>query len=111
MSALDKVRAAAKARAGGMVVVPEWGNLEVHYRPVKLGDVEAALAVSRGSQVRQNIEVFVRIAMDGGGKPLFEKIDALELLELLDPHVIGRVLRQVGIIADEAAAVDEAEKN
>ncbi len=111
MSALERIRAAAKARAGGVVVVPEWGDLAVHYRPVKLGDVEAALAISRGSQVRQNIELFVRIAQDADGKPLFDRIDAIELLELLDPHVIGRVLRQVGIISDDAAAIDEAEKN
>lgn len=105
MGALDRIKAQGAA-GGGVVEVPEWGDetgpLQVHFRRIMLRDVSEAARAAPDDPVRQNLEVFVRIARDAAGQPLFRLIDALELMDVADPAVMGRVLREMGVIRPAA---------
>lgn len=104
-SVLAKVRAHGKRDEWHQVEVPEWGDtagpLVIHHHPPTLGDIGKAAAVTaevRGDAVRQNVELFVILARDAQGNPLFRRADVPELIETADPDVLGRVMLQMGIV-------------
>jgi len=116
-SVLGRVKAHGKRDEWRQVVVPEWGDeagpLVIHHHPPTLGDVGKAAAVTaevRGDAVRQNVELFVLLARDAQGNPLFRRADVPELLEVADPDVLGRVMMQMGIVRVPVKETD-AEKN
>lgn len=104
MSILDRVKAQG-GRADGLIVeVPEWGEpgqpLVIHYHRPNLNHIAAATEAGHAkSPVRLNVDIFCQIARDEAGKPLFSRMDALALMETADPLVLGRLLREMGIVA------------
>lgn len=113
MSALDRIKAQG-ARERGSVSVPEWGEtkaqpLVIHFRPVTLNDVAASIRVAPDNPVRQNVEMFCMVAQNADGTPMFKRIDAIDLMEQADPQILGRVMREMGIVHD--ASVADVEKN
>lgn len=103
MSALDRIKAQNAAAGPLTVSVPEWGEtdgtpLVIRYRKLTLNDVAAATQAAPTNSVRQNVEMFCILAQNEDGSQMFRRIDALELMEHADPMVLGRVMREMGII-------------
>lgn len=98
---IDRVRAQA-AQHGGVVEVPEWGDdngpLQIHYGRISLRHISDAARMAPNDQVRQNIEVFCMIARDVDGMALFNRAEAVMLMEDADPAVLVRIMSQMGII-------------
>ncbi len=110
MSALDKIKKQGNRGAKGLFVdVPEWENMRIHYRKVTLDDAAEAMRRAKDNQVRQNVEMFVMIAQEEDGSPMFEQLDTLEIMTGADPEVIGRVMMEMGII--RTTAPGDAAKN
>lgn len=106
MSILGRILKHAEQRGGGTVDVPEWGDesgpLVIHYDRVSLAHVAEAARAAAGNPVRQNVEIFVQVARGADGKPLFKRAEVLDLMDSADPMVLGRVMRQMGIVRTEA---------
>lgn len=106
MSALiDRVRAQA-ADKGGVVQVPEWGDeqgpLAIHYGRISMRHISDAARMAPNDPVRQNVEMFCMLARDAAGKPLFGRAEAVTLMEDADPEVLGRIMKEMGIIREAA---------
>ena len=114
MSLLDTIKAQGGRAETRTLDVPEWGKpgapLVIHYRRPNLNHLAAAIEAGHAKNpIRQNVDVLCQIAMDGQGKPLFRRLDAVALMEDADPVVLGRVMRDMGII--DGASEAELEKN
>lgn len=114
MSPLDRIKAQHSTPGPLDVKVPEWGDgpgkpLVIRYRKLNLIDVDAAAQAAPNSTVRQNVELFCILAQNEDGSQMFKRIDALELMEHADPAVLGRVMREMGII--RTADPEAIEKN
>lgn len=109
MSALDKIKAQG-GRGGDRleVTVPEWDDLKIFYRKSNLNDLAEVIRAAPGNVVRQNVEMFVLLAQEADGKPMFKRIDVLELMEKADPEVLVRVFGEMGILAQRP---EDVEKN
>lgn len=114
MSLLDRIKAQGGRSEIRTLEVPEWGDegapLVIHFQTPSLNHLAASIEAGHGGNpIRQNVDIFCQIARDADGKPLFNRIDAIALMETADPRVLGRVMRQMDIIstADDA----ETEKN
>lgn len=113
MGALDLITTHGARGEITTVTVPEWIDagvpLVIHYRKVRLSDVSEALRRAKGDQVRQNVELFVMVAQNPDGTPMFKQLDTLKLMEGADPAVLGRVMTEMGIV--QTATPDDIEKN
>jgi hypothetical protein len=57
--------------------------------------------------LRQNVEILCMKALDAEGKPLFRRIDAIELMKVASPIVLLRIAKAMGLLE----AIEGAEKN
>jgi hypothetical protein len=111
MSLIDRIRAQARPDELRSIEVPEWGEpgapMVLHHRMVTLGDIEEARRAAPDKPLRQQVELICMKALDAEGKPLFKRIDALQLMEIADPVVIIRI----GQLMTKALPPEDAEKN
>lgn len=91
--------------------VPEWGEpgkpLVIHFRPMNLRQQDAIYKHVKEGSLESLVETLIQRAKDGEGKPLFRSVDRRELMNLVDPAVIERI---VSAMADDLS-VEDAEKN
>lgn len=109
MSALDQVKAHGRRGETHTIEVPEWEGMVIHYHRPTLDNAAHALEAAPRNQIRQNVDMFCQLACDAAGKPIFKRIDALELMAEADPQVLGRLMREMGIIGSETP--EDIEKN
>lgn len=107
MSILDQIKAQAKPDELRKIEVPEWGDdkgpFVFWHRMVTMGDMSAAQAVSK-DPFRQNVEIICMKALDAEGKPVFQRLDAIELMKVATPIVLLRIEKQMGLLEDIATA-------
>lgn len=107
MSLLDRVKAHADPTKVRTVEVPEWGEdgkpLVIHYTMLTLKELGEARSIS-ADPFRQSAEIICMKACGSDGKPLFRRIDALDLMENAAPEVVMRIADAMGrrLSADEA---------
>jgi len=107
MSILDRVKAHSDPTKVRTVEVPEWGDdsgpLVIHYTMVTLKELGETRSTST-DPFRQNAEIICMKACGADGKPLFRRIDALDLMENAAPEVVMRIADAMTrrLSADEA---------
>lgn len=102
---MSKVLEAAKAHfkdvlaqgLRGPIVVKEWGDVEVWYKPATNFFQEAKIIElqSQGKTVDALVQALILRALDKEGKPLFTNGDKQELMREVDPNVILRVITEM----------------
>lgn len=110
--ALQQIRDRLKPDELRRVEIPEWGDADGPYvawcRLPSVADVTASVAAANGDLGRQNVELVVLKACDAEGKPLFDRIDALELMSLPGGAAgIGRFINAMGL----SQTIETATKN
>jgi hypothetical protein len=100
MSAIDKAKAHFKTVLSqglqGPITVPEW-DLKVFFKPATTFQQESRIVelTSQGKTVEALVESLIMRALDGEGKPLFNKMDKTELMREVDPNIIMRVVTEM----------------
>jgi hypothetical protein len=107
---MSKVLEAAKAHfkdvlsqgLKGPIIVKEWGDQEVYYKPATNFFQESKIVElqSQGKTVDALIMSLILRALDKEGKPLFTQGDRQELMREVDPNVILRIVTEMNDPAD-----------
>lgn len=99
MSILDKAKAHYKDKMTAQpraIEVPEW-DATLYISPgitlQKLGEI-MNLASSGNSAEAMVLTLIYRL-VDGEGKPVFKKLDKLELMKSVDPDVLARIVTEI----------------
>lgn len=110
-SLLERIKAQSDDQDLKTIEVPEWGDgagpLIIHYRKVTLADMSSARAVARDDPFRTNCEIICLKALDAEGKPMFKRLDALELMQHADPQIVVRIADAMTV----RPSAEAAEKN
>lgn len=84
--ALQQIRDRLKVDELRRVEIPEWGDADGPFvafcRLPSVADVSDAAVVGKGDAGRMNVELVVMKACDEAGKPIFERIDAVDLMSM-----------------------------
>ncbi len=99
MSALEKAKAQYRAKLSAdpaPISVPEW-ELDAFIRPgislERLGEIMQCANENKTAEAMV-LTVVYRL-MDSEGKPIFRKVDRLELLKSVDPTVLAEVVNRI----------------
>lgn len=99
-SAIDKAKAHFRSVIDqgllGPIEVPEW-DLKVYYRAtISLAAQSEMIKLNQeGKQTEALVTMLITRALDEEGKPIFKKIDKLELMKAADPAVILRIIEEI----------------
>ena len=110
--ALQNIKARLKVDELRRVEIPEWGDTEAPFvafcRLPSVADVSAAAAIANGDAGRMNVELVVMKACDEAGVPLFDRIDAIEMMSMPGGAAgVSRFVSAMGLARD----VETAAKN
>lgn len=102
---MSKVLEAAKAHfkdvlaqgLRGPIVVKEWGDVEIWYKPATNFFQEAKIIElqTQGKTVDALVQALILRALDKEGKQIFTNGDKQELMREVDPNVILRVITEM----------------
>jgi len=83
----------------GPIIVPEWGDAEVYYRPtISLHQQSESIKLNQeGKQVEALVVMLIARALDAEGKPLFKKAEKTVLLREVDPDIILRIIEEINV--------------
>lgn len=114
MNLLDRAKAQGCRDEVRALEVPEWGDngqpFVIYYQRPSLDHLASSIEAGHAKNpIRQNVDIFCQLAKDADGKPLCNRIDGAELMKSADPLVLGRIMREMGII--DGASDVEQEKN
>ena len=89
------------------VSVPEWGAT-IYYKPLSLKQQDRIYKYIRDGSLEAMAETLIVRALDGDGNPLFKSVNKTELMNMVDPKVINRI---VVSMADDEEDFEELEGN
>jgi hypothetical protein len=102
---MSKALAAAKAHFKevlsqglcGPIIVKEWGDTEVYYKPATNFFQESKIVElqAQGKTVDALIQSLILRALDKEGKPLFTQGDKQELMREVDPNIILKIVTEM----------------
>lgn len=102
---MSKVLTAAKAHfkevlsqgLQGPIVVKEWGDTEIYYKPATNFFQESKIVElqAQGKTVEALLQSLITRALDKEGKPIFTPADKQELMREVDPNVILRIVTEM----------------
>lgn len=113
MSVLDNAKKHFSDRALGnlkKITVPEW-KTDIFYKPVNNFAVESRIIeLSQKNKLTEAlIETLILKALDAEGKPMFNRLDKIAMMNEVDPAVITRVVGQIN--ATDIVDFEAVEKN
>ena len=118
MSILEGAKAHFRERLGGglkSLEVPEWlvnGKPAVlYYKPsLNFQQQEKILKLSdEGKKAEAIVQALIERALDEDGNRLFKQANRLELMKMVDPEIVSRIVGEMS--SDEEDDIDEIEKN
>ena len=98
----------------GRILIPEWTvdgkPAEIFFRPTMnfKQQGEVLRLASEGKQAEAVVLTLIFRALDADGKPLFRKVNQTEILNEMDPDLIGRIVGEMG---GDDLTIEEMEKN
>lgn len=106
MSLIDAAKNHYRAKISGAlrsIEVPEWPDKDgkpslIWYRPGGLNFLqqESIFRLSdEGKKAEAIVETLILRALDADGKPIFRKDQRVELMRLVDPNVISRIVAEM----------------
>lgn len=94
--------------AGGLnkMTVPEW-KTDIYYKPAYAFAVESKIIElqQQGKTVEALVESVISKALDPEGKPMFNRMDRLTLMNEVDPSVLLRIATVLNSATSEYEAV------
>jgi hypothetical protein len=111
-NAIDSVRSAYQAKRRKLVV-PEWDNLEMHFGPLTVADMESVKTRVKDpdSDYERNVLLLIHKARDAEGKALFAFGDKLVLMKEADLVVLQRAINfmwaGVGTLGEAREQIEE----
>jgi hypothetical protein len=114
---LESAKSHFREKLGGglkSIEVPEWSvdgkPAMVYYKPsLNFLQQEKILALSdQNKKAEAIVEALIQRALDADGNKLFKSVNRQELMRMVDPDVISRI---VGEMSGDETDGDEAEKN
>jgi hypothetical protein len=112
---LEKATGHFRARIGGemrKVHVPEW-ECDIYFKEANTLKEESKLIelAQQGKTVEALVETLIMKARNQDGTKMFTVPDKVILMNEVDPSVVIRVVGEMNLIANDAASLDDAEKN
>jgi hypothetical protein len=105
---LDKIVSRSSAGSFRRLEVPEWGDdgapLIIKYSMVTMGELEQVRRSFPDNPLRQNVEIICMKALDESGKPMFDRYDAVTLMQTVDAALLLRIATQMMTVPSGAAA-------
>ena len=113
MSVLDNAKKHFSDRVSGnlkKITVEEW-KTDIFYKPVNNFAVESwIIELSQKNRLTEAlIETLILKALDAEGKPMFNRLDKIAMMNEVDPAVITRVVGQIN--ATDIIDFETVEKN
>lgn len=90
-----------------LIRVPEW-DADIYVKPLTLKDQDRIYKFVREGSLESLAETLIVRAKNKDGSPIFSSVNKTELMNMVDPDVMQRVVVQM---ADELSDVEEIEGN
>ena len=78
------------------IKIPEWGDLEVCFRPLTVGDMKWVELRKPKTEYDSNLLLLIRKARNADGDKLFEPGDLQKLEDEVDMSVLARLIEFMG---------------
>lgn len=110
-TAIEAAVAHFEAQGTKSMAVPEWGGLQVYWKPLTLFEKRRIFPPGRQPEQTVSADVLIHKAMDQEGKPLFTLADREQLMRQVDQYVIDKIASKILAGASDRDAIEQAEKN